>query len=50
MAGNLVLHFPYDPDARSFRGKMVFPDNLSHGRDARRRHLCADAYSALPVY
>ena len=24
VAGNLVLHFPYDPDARSFRGKWYF--------------------------
>lgn len=31
-------------------GKMVFPDDSSYGRNARRKYLCADAYSALPVH
>ena len=34
----------------SFRGKMVFPDDSSYGRNARRQYLCADAYGALPVH
>ena len=50
MAGNLVLHFPHDLDARSFRGKMVFPDDSSYGRNARRQYLCADAYGVFPVH